>query len=263
MGRLGFAGPGRREGYDAAFFTGSTLIVLSRLRQNLEDVRGRIARSRERGEHAASGVRLVVVTKTAPPAVFPLLRAAEVLDVGENRVLAAAERRPGAPVGLTWHGIGHLQRNKAARAVDLFDVFHALDSRRLATRLEAVLADADRRWPVYMQVNAAADPAKGGLAPEETMPFLKELAELPHLDCQGFMTMGRLEADEADSRAAFRLLREVRDDAVRLGVGETAPEELSMGMTDDYEWAVEEGATIVRVGRAIFDGVFDAEEPRL
>ena len=238
--------------------------MLTRLRQNLEDVRNRIARARERGEHAADAVRLLVVSKMAPPDAFGLLHAAGVADVGENRVQAAAERRPGAPSGLTWHGIGHLQRNKAARAVDLFDVFHALDSMRLATRLEAVLADADRRWPVYMQVNAAADPAKGGVSPEETIAFVKELAELPHLDCQGFMTMGRLEADEADCRDAFRLLREVRDDAVRLGVGETAPEGLSMGMTDDYEWAVEEGATIVRVGRAIFEGVFasDAGEPR-
>jgi len=247
------------------FPAGSPLTVLTRLCQNLKDVRGRIERARERGGHAADDVRLLVVSKTAPPDGFALLHAAGVVDVGENRVQAASERRPGAPAGLTWHGIGHLQRNKAARAVDLFDVFHALDSLRLATRLEAVLADADRRWPVYMQVNAAADPAKGGLPPEETITFVKALAELPHLDCQGFMTMGRLEADEADCRAAFGLLREVRDDAVRVGVGETAPAPPSMGMTDDYEWAVEEGATIVRVGRAIFEGVWsesDAGEPR-
>lgn len=237
----------------------------TRLRQNLEDVRHRISGARERGEHAAAAVRLVVVTKSAPPDVFGLLQAAGVADVGENRVQAASERRPGAPAGLTWHGIGHLQRNKVARAIDVFDVFHALDSTRLARRLEAVLGDADRSWPVYLQVNAAADPAKGGIAPEETIAFVKELAVLPHLDCQGFMTMGRLESDEADCRAAFALLRELRDDVVRLGVGETAPAGLSMGMTDDYEWAVEEGATVVRVGRAVFEGVWDdsdAGEPR-
>jgi len=239
--------------------------VLTRLRQNLEDVRGRIARAAERGARGADDVRLLVVTKMAPTEVFALLPAAGVVDIGENRVQAAADRRPAAPPSLIWHGIGHLQRNKVARAVDLFDVFHALDSRRLASRLETLLADPDRRWPVYMQVNAAADPAKGGLHPEETLAFVKELAELPHLDLQGFMTMGRLGADEPEARAAFRLLREVRDDAVRLGVGDSVPEGLSMGMTDDYEWAVEEGATIVRVGRAIFEGVGDqpdAGEPR-
>ena len=256
---------GARRAYDAPLPAGSPPTVLTRLRHNLEDVRSRIERARERGRHAAGEVRLVVVSKSAPPDAFGLLHAAGVVDVGENRVQAAAERRPGAPGGLRWHGIGHLQRNKAGRAVDLFDVFHALDSLRLATRLEAVLADMDRRWPVYMQVNAAADPAKGGVPPEETIAFVKELAQLPHLDCQGFMTLGRLGAGEADCRAAFRLLREVRDDAVRLGVGASEPAGLSMGMTDDYEWAVEEGATIVRVGRAIFEGVWDASdagEPR-
>lgn len=234
--------------------------VLTRLRQNLEVVRGRIERARERGAYAASAVRLLVVTKMAPPAVFALLPAAGVLDVGENRVQAAEARRPGAPPELTWHGIGHLQRNKVARAVELFDVFHALDSPRLAARLEAVLAAADRRWPVYMQVNAASDPAKGGLAPEETIPFVKDLAALPHLDLAGFMTMGRLGAEEPEARAAFRLLREIRDEAVGLGVGTSPPEGLSMGMTDDFEWAVEEGATIVRVGRALFEGVHDESE---
>ena len=240
--------------------------MLTRLRQNLEDVRGRIEEARARGVHAAPAVRLVVVSKIGPA------RRASACSTPPARSTWAriGSRQPpsGGPARLptsTWHGIGHLQRNKAAQAVDLFDVFHALDSRRLARRLEAVLGDADRRWPVYMQVNAAADPAKGGVAPEETLPFMKELAALPHLDLQGFMTMGRLEADEADGRAAFRLLREVRDDAVRLGVGETAPAGLSMGMTDDFEWAIEEGATVVRVGRAIFQGVWPethAEEPR-
>ena len=157
--------------------------------------------------------------------------------------------------GLTWHGIGHLQRNKAAMATDLFDVFHALDSKRLMTRLEGVLSGADRRWPVYIQVNAAEDPAKGGFAPEETLAFVKDVSQQPHLSCRGFMTMGRLDADEADTRAAFRTLREVRDEAVRLGIGAEAPEGLSMGMTDDFEWAVEEGATVVRVGTAVFQGV--------
>lgn len=231
--------------------------MLTRLCQNLEDVRGRIERARERGAHAAEAVRLLVVTKMAPTAVFDLLPRAGVVDVGENKVQAAEARRPGAPPALVWHGIGHLQRNKTARAVHLFDVFHALDSVRLAKRLESLLADVGRRWPVYLQVNAAADPAKGGIAPEETLPFVKELAALPHLDLQGLMTMGRLGAGEAESRGAFRLLRELRDESVRLGVGESAPSGLSMGMTDDYEWAVEEGATIVRVGRALFEGVHE------
>jgi hypothetical protein len=198
---------------------------------------------------------MVIVTKSAPPAVFGLLARLGVRDVGENRVVAAASRRPGAPPGLVWHGIGHLQRNKVARAVELFDVFHALDSGRLADRIESVLASIGRRWPVYIQVNAALDPAKGGVDPSETRSFVKSLLTLPHLDLVGFMTMARLEADEAETRAAFRTLREIRDDAVRAGLGDPPPSRLSMGMTDDFEWAVEEGATDVRIGRAVFDGV--------
>lgn len=239
-------------------FPGPCAPVLTQLRRNLEDVQARIHRARARGAHAAPEVRLVVVTKTVPPDLFGPLHAVGVRDVGENRVQAAAARQPLAPEDWTWHGIGHLQRNKAARAVDLFDVFHALDSLRLAVRLESVLADADRRWPVYIEVNAAADPAKSGLAPEETLAFVKDLATHPHLECRGFMTMARFDTDEADARRTFATLREVRDEVVRVGVGETPPRGLSMGMTDDFEWAVEEGATVVRVGRALFRGLPDA-----
>lgn len=198
---------------------------------------------------------MVVVTKSAPPEALPLLAREGVVDVGENRVQAAAARRPGAPGALVWHGIGHLQRNKVAQAVALFDVFHALDSLRLAERLESVLGGTERRWPVYIQVNAADDPAKGGLSPPETPAFVRRLADLPHLQPVGFMTMARLEGDERETRTAFRTLREIRDDVVRAGRGEAAPTRLSMGMTDDFEWAVEEGATDVRIGRAVFEGV--------
>jgi pyridoxal phosphate enzyme (YggS family) len=172
-------------------------------------------------------------------------------------VAAAVERRPHAPPGLTWHGIGHLQRNKAARAVDLFDVFHALDSDRLAEKLESVLVSRGRRWPVYIEVNAALDPAKCGIPPEEALAFVKDVAHQSHLEVRGFMTMAAYGADEATARSTFRTLREIRDEAVRAGVGTEPPAELSMGMTDDFEWAVEEGATVVRVGRAIFEGLED------
>jgi pyridoxal phosphate enzyme (YggS family) len=242
---------------------GTLPLVLNRLRQNLEEVRGRIRAAQARGAHAAASVRLVVVTKSAPPEIFGLLAEAGATDVGENRVQAALARRPEAPEGLTWHGIGHLQRNKAARAVDVFDVFHALDSRRLASRLESVLAGTDRLWPVFVQVNAADDPAKGGFQPEETLGFVTELAARhPHLVCRGLMTIGRLGADEATCRAAFRTMRDLRDDAVRAGRGDEPPRELSMGMTDDFEPAVEEGATVVRVGRAVLEGVLEREVRR-
>ena len=202
-----------------------------------------------------------MVTKSAPPSVYPRLLAAGVRDVGENRVQAALERRRGAPGGLVWHGIGHLQRNKAARGVEVFDVFHALDSAALARRLDSVLARTSRRWPVYIEVNAANDPAKGGVRAPETLELVRTVLSHPHLEPRGFMTMARFDAGEADARATFRALREIRDEAVRRGLGDPPPRGLSMGMTDDFAWAVEEGATIVRIGRAVFEGALEESSP--
>ena len=202
---------------------------------------------------------LVVVTKSVPITFFPLLAEAGVTDVGENRVQAAAVRRRLGPTTWTWHGIGHLQRNKAPRALELFDVFHALDSQALADRLESLLAGGTRRWPVYVQVNAAADPRKGGVTPEETLPFLREMASRPHLEVRGLMAMAQDHAEPGELRATFRMLRDLRDDAIRLGAGAAPPSGLSMGMSSDFELAVEEGATVVRVGTVVFEGLI--EEP--
>jgi len=225
------------------------------LRANLHALQERIEAARGRTPHGAATVELVVVTKAQPAEVFPLLVAAGVDAIGENRVQSAAQRRRAAPPGLIWHGIGHLQRNKARTAIDTFDVFHALDGPRLARHLETVLAAQERIWPVYLQVNAAEDEAKGGVRPAEALRFLDAVRILPHLRTVGFMTMARLGADESETRRAFATLREVRDEALRRGACETPPAGLSMGMSGDFEIAVEEGATVVRVGRAAFEGV--------
>lgn len=234
---------------------------LPRLGANLAEVHRRVEDARHRGPHAADAVELVVVTKSQPAGIFGPLAAAGVRQIGENRIQSAAARRPGSPAELTWHGIGHLQRNKASLAVDTFDVFHALDSLRLANRLEAVLAERERTWPVYVQINAAEDPAKGGWHPDEALQALEAVAALPHLTPIGFMTMGALVSQESDLRRTFRTLRDVRDESVRRGIGSTPPRGLSMGMSSDYEIAVEEGATCIRVGRALFAGVSISEDP--
>ena len=224
--------------------------------RNVAAVRERIEAARGRGAHAAPAVRLVAVTNSASTACYAPLARAGVRDLGENRVQDAAWRKPDAPPGLTWHGIGHLQRNKIAQAVATFDVFHALDSLRLADALEAHLADRGRRWPVFVQVNASGEGQKGGFAPEEALGVLEQVLQRhPHLEPVGWMTMAAFGAPEGDLRRTFRTLRALRDDARRRGLGDPPPGELSMGMTDDFELAVEEGATVVRVGRALFEGV--------
>jgi pyridoxal phosphate enzyme (YggS family) len=249
----GGPGPGPRSGATIEGLPSPGLP--HRLLANLEAVHGRIGAARARGAHAAAEVALVAVTKAVPPALFPTLARAGVREVGENRVQAALARRPLAPADWVWHGIGHLQRNKAARALEAFDVFHALDSRVLAERLEALLAPRGRRWSVYLQVNAAGDPRKGGVGPEDALTLFAEVARLPHLEPLGFMTLAAEDGDEDDTRRTFRILREIRDEALRRGTGPAPPRGLSMGMSNDFEIAVEEGATVVRVGSALFEGL--------
>ena len=226
----------------------------SRLAENVDGIRARIEAART-GANAAPSVTLVAVTKAFPAEILHLLPDAGILDVGENRVQPAIERRPGAPEGLTWHGIGHLQRNKARAATEVFDVFHALDSLRLARRLDAVLAEQGAVWPVYLQVNASGEPQKSGFQPEEALSALESVLACPHLRPMGWMTMAAAGAEEGDLRQTFRTLRGVRDEAARTGLGDPPPVGLSMGMSNDFEIAVQEGATAVRIGRALFRGV--------
>jgi pyridoxal phosphate enzyme (YggS family) len=228
---------------------------IDRLRANLTTLYERVDAARARGASASPRVTVCIVTKAAPADAFDLLRSLGEREVGENRIQDAVSKRMSAPVGFTWHGIGHLQTNKAKKALGVFDVFHALDRLPLAEALEPLLAAADRRWPVYAQVNAARDPGKSGVEPEKAIGFLEELTRFPHLEVVGLMTMAREDDRGERARPTFRLLREVRDEAMRRGVGDLPPAGLSMGMSDDFEVAVEEGATVVRVGRAAWEGV--------
>jgi hypothetical protein len=231
-----------------------------RLAANLARLRQRIEAARRPSPRAAAAVELLVVTKSIPPTWFPSLAEAGVREVAENRVQAVEARRTGAPPSWTWHLVGHLQRNKARRARELFDVFHALDSLELAQRIASIGGGAPTPWPVYIQVNAADDPQKGGVVADEVPALVKALAPLTALTPVGFMTMARLGATEAETRRAFRTLREVRDDVCRRGDLPRPPAGLSMGMSDDFELAVAEGATVVRLGTAVFEGcAADAE----
>jgi PLP dependent protein len=225
-----------------------------RLASNLARLRERIDAARRTSPRAAATVKLLVVTKSIPPSWFPSLADAGVREVAENRVQAAESRRAAAPAAWTWHLVGHLQRNKARRARELFDVFHALDSLELARRIASIGGGAPTPWPVYIQVNAADDPQKGGVVADEVPALVKALAPLTSLTPIGFMTMARLGATATETRRAFGTLREVRDEACRRGDLPRPPAELSMGMSDDFELAVEEGATVVRLGTAVFEG---------
>ncbi len=211
----------------------------------------RIERARARAGRA-DPVTLVAVTKTHPVGVVRAAIAAGLGDVGENRVqemdAKVAEVGRGA---VRWHLIGHLQRNKAARAVALADLVHSLDSPRLAEALSAAALAADTVVPCLVQVNTSGEPSKYGLEPDGALDEIGRMAELPGLRLEGLMTMAPFTDDERVVRRTFAALRELRDRAARQLPGFSG-RELSMGMSNDFEAAVEEGSTLVRVGSSLF-----------
>lgn len=216
----------------------------------------RIAHAAERAGRDPGDVTLVAVTKTVPVERIRAAVAAGLDVLGENRVQEAATK-VGEVRGARWHLIGPLQSNKVRRAVELFDVIESVDSLELARRLDRLAHEVldGRPLPVLLQVNVDDDASKAGFDPAQVARELPALLALPSLRVQGLMTIGRLPEDPEDARPTFRALRELsqRLRAIDPGLGPA----LSMGMSDDYPVAVEEGATIVRVGRALF-----GERPR-
>ena len=177
-------------------------------------------------------------------------QAAGLTRFAENRVQEAENKAPLLP-GVSWELVGRLQSNKVARAVELFDVIHSVDSFELAQRIARVAASSGRSpYPVYLQVNVDADEAKAGFTAVQVAEQAAQLAAIDGLSIVGLMTVGRLVADAEAARPTFRVLRElserVRAEVPAIGAG------LSMGMSDDFEVAVEEGATVVRLGRVLF-----------
>lgn len=224
---------------------------VERLRRARERVLEQIAAACRRVGRDQGEVALVAVSKTVPAERLRAAVAAGLDLFGENRVQEAAAKVPEVP-GARWHLVGPLQSNKARRAVELFDAIETLDSVDLAVRLDRIVGELrpGTRFPVLLQVNVDRDPAKAGLDPEAVAWALERIGELTRLEVRGLMTIGRLVAEPEAARPTFRALRRLGERLRRSGL--PLGPELSMGMTDDFEVAVEEGATIVRVGRAIF-----------
>jgi len=212
---------------------------------------------RERIEHAAAkvgrdpqGIKLVAVTKTATVPRIREAMAAGVMIFGENYVQEARTKiEEIGKSGIQWHFIGHLQSNKAAYAVRLFDLIHAVDSVTLARELNKRAAASGRIIECLIEVNLSQEASKFGISKERTPELAHELKDLKNISLQGLMTMPPYADDPEAARPYFIALRELREEIARSGI--PLPE-LSMGMSSDFEVAIEEGATIVRVGRAIF-----------
>lgn len=217
---------------------------------NLKAVQERIAATCHRCGRSPDDVRLLPVTKTVPAHVLRLAYAAGISDFGENKLQEARDKR--AILGdlpIHWSIIGHLQTNKVKYLVRFASEFHALDSFRLAEELNRRLDSEGRDLDVFVQVNTSDEASKYGLHPDDLIPFVERLSEYPRLKPRGLMTLAIFSADAERVRTCFRLLRSLRDRAISIHPGLT---QLSMGMSGDYEVAIEEGANVVRVGQAIF-----------
>ncbi len=221
--------------------------------ENLVRVRNRIAVAAQRAGRDSAEVTLVAVTKTIPPARIQEAIAEGITILGENRVQEAKEKV--AILGRTniqWHLIGHLQRNKVKYIFDLFTLIHSVDSLALAQAINQQGMKRNQVMPVLLQVNIAGEATKSGIPPEEAAGLLKDMARLPSIAVRGLMTIPPLEAEPEASRPYFRRLRLLREEIEKMGIEGIDLRELSMGMSNDFEVAIEEGATLVRIGSAIF-----------
>ena len=219
--------------------------------ENVAHVQSRISQAATRVGREPSEITLVAVTKTFGSDTVEEGAAAGLRTFGENRVQEAAEKIPMLPESFAWHMIGHVQSNKAKQAVGLFDCVQSVDSMRLAAALARHAADQDRRLPVLLQVSVTGKKSQFGFDPAELPALAQSVGTLANLRIDGLMTIASFTDDEATLRGEFRALRELRESLQSL-LPDHPCRELSMGMSNDYAIAIEEGATIVRVGRALF-----------
>jgi pyridoxal phosphate enzyme (YggS family) len=227
---------------------------LSHIAANVAEIRGGIAEAAQRSGRDAAAVKLIAVTKYAATDEIQALVAAGCTDLGESRPQQLWERAVELKdLAIHWHMIGHLQRNKVERTLPLVAMVHSIDSVRLAEAIDSTAGAIDHVMPVLLEVNISGEPSKHGFAATEINPLLPQLLELKHIDIRGLMCIAGLEGGDDEARRDFVALRTIRDKlrancpaAVRL-------DELSMGMSGDFEIAIEEGATMVRVGAALFE----------
>lgn len=225
--------------------------------RSIDRIRREIAAAQARGAHAADRVRLLAVSKTVEAArVAACWRAGRPDGLAENKVQELLAKQEALPEDVPWHFIGHLQTNKVKNLIGRISLLHSLDSRRLAREIEKRSAAAGLVTDCLIEVNVGAEESKFGVAPAELWDFVCEAARFEHLRLRGLMTVAPMVERPEEARPCFARLRELRDEVRLRGEAAGLPvaglQELSMGMSDDYVIAVEEGATMVRVGSRVF-----------
>lgn len=223
--------------------------------RNLDHVRQRIADAARASGRIADAVTLVAVTKYVDPSLAQALAEAGCLDLGESRPQELWRKAEAlADHAIRWHLIGHLQRNKIARTLPLVSLIHSADSMRLIEAVEQEAASLPRPMPILLEVNVSGDAAKHGFLPDELPPLGPRLEPLACVEVRGLMCMAGRESDPAQARREFERLRLLRDRLRTLWPDRLRLDELSMGMSGDFEAAIAEGATLVRIGSSLFDG---------
>ncbi len=221
--------------------------------RRIQEIRTELATAARRSGRDPAGIKLIAVSKRFPVEAILAARAAGQTVFGENYLQEAADKRALLPDDVELHLIGHLQSNKAKAAATLFTMIHTIDRFKIAAALNRYLEEEQRHLNVLVQINVGRDPNKAGVLPEDAEALLDRLATLPNLRVMGLMTMPPYNEDPELSRPCFRELHRLAETFRQLGLfAAGAPPELSMGMSHDYRIAIEEGATMIRIGTAIF-----------
>lgn len=220
--------------------------------ENLEQVKKNIEEACKKAGRSPDEVTLIAVSKTKPVALLQEAYDAGARCFGENKVQEIVDKYPQLPSDIRWHMIGHLQRNKVKYIVDKVEMIHSVDSLRLAETIEQEASKHGVKVPVLLEVNVAGEETKFGLRPDEVLPLIEAVSEFPHIKIQGLMTIAPYVEDPEENREIFRQLKKLSVDIEAKNINNVTMSVLSMGMTGDYQVAVQEGATMVRVGTGIF-----------
>ena len=220
--------------------------------ENLQNVEERIQAACARANRDRNEVTLIAVSKTKPVSMLEEVYAEGIRCFGENKVQELTEKHDKLPSDVKWHMIGHLQRNKVKYIVDKVDLIHSVDSVRLAETIEQEAVKKDVIVPVLVEVNVAEEDSKFGLKVNEVLSIIEEISKFPHIRIKGLMTIAPYVENPEENRPVFARLRKLSVDIAEKNIDNVSVEILSMGMTNDYEVAIEEGATMVRVGTGIF-----------
>jgi pyridoxal phosphate enzyme (YggS family) len=222
------------------------------IEENLKIVQKRIAEAALKTGRQPGDITLVAVTKTVASDLINQAIAGGVDVIGENRVQEAVQKQPEITGGVQWHLIGHLQSNKAKKAVEMFSLIHSVDSPDLAREIGRRALEANKVQEVLLEVNTSGEPQKYGFQIEEVVKVVNDLNDVKGIKVMGLMTVGPLTEDDQRVRKAFRRLRIIFQEAAKLGLPNVQMKHLSMGMSGDFEIAIEEGSNMVRIGSAIF-----------